>query len=63
MSNKSFIVPHDFSEVADNALSHAITTAKVVDAKIYLLHVISKNKDIKEAEANLTAVYLQILHS
>ncbi|HTO38230.1 MAG TPA: universal stress protein [Brumimicrobium sp.] len=56
MSNKSFIVPHDFSEVADNALSHAITTAKVVDAKIYLLHVISKNKDIKEAEAKLKEI-------
>lgn len=56
MSNKSFIVPHDFSEVADNALSHAITTAKVVDAKIYLLHVISKNKEIKAAEDKLIEI-------
>ena len=56
MSNKSFIVPHDFSEVADNALSHAITTAKVVEAKIYLLHVVSKNKDIKNAEEKLKAI-------
>lgn len=56
MSNKSFIVPHDFSEVADNALSHAITTAKVVDAKIYLLHVISKNKEIKTAEDKLKEI-------
>lgn len=56
MSNKSFIVPHDFSEVADNALSHAITTAKVVEAKIYLLHVVSKNKEIIEAENKLKEI-------
>jgi len=56
MSNKSFIVPHDFSEVADNALSHAITTAKVVNAKIYLLHVVSKNKDIIPSEDKLKEI-------
>lgn len=56
MSEKSFIVPHDFSEVADNALSHAITTAKVVDAKIYLLHVVSKQKEISKAEEELQKV-------
>jgi len=56
MSGKSFIVPHDFSEVANNALSHAITTAKVVDAKIYLLHVVSRSKDIKDAEQKLNEI-------
>lgn len=56
MSDKSFIVPHDFSEVADNALSHAITTAKVVNAKIYILHVVSKDKEIKGAEEKLREI-------
>lgn len=56
MSNKSFIVPHDFSEVGDNALNHAIITAKVVNAKIYILHVVSKEKNIKKAEAKLLEI-------
>ncbi|RFC55872.1 universal stress protein [Brumimicrobium aurantiacum] len=56
MSDKSFIVPHDFSEVADCALNHAITTAKVVNAKVYILHVVSKNKEISGAEKKLNEV-------
>src|SRR5690554_4026837 len=56
MSDKSFIVPHDFSEVADSALNHAIITAKVVGAKIYVLHVVSKNKDISQAESKLKEI-------
>lgn len=56
MSDKSFIVPHDFSEVADNALMHAITTAKVVKANIFLLHVVSKPKEIVSAEEKLKQI-------
>lgn len=56
MSDKSFIVPHDFSEVADCALNHAITTAKVVGAQIYVLHVVAKNKEISKAESRLQEV-------
>ncbi|PKR82096.1 hypothetical protein CW751_01800 [Brumimicrobium salinarum] len=56
MSDKSFIVPHDFSEVANCALNHAITTAKVVNAKIYVLHVVSKNKEIETAENKLKEI-------
>lgn len=53
MKNKIFIVPHDFTTVADNALDHALATAVLVDAKIYLLHVVGKDKEIKDAEKNL----------
>lgn len=53
MSRNSFIVPHDFSPVADCALIHAIKTAKIVDADIYVLHVVTKPKKIAEAEENL----------
>lgn len=53
MKNKLFIVPHDFTNVADNALDHALATAKLVDAKIYLLHVVSKEKEIAQAEKQL----------
>ncbi len=53
MKNKIFIVPHDFTSVAENALEHALSTAKIVSAKIFLLHVVSKEKEIVEAENKL----------
>lgn len=56
MKTKTFIVPHDFTAVANIALKHAIATAKPLGAKLFLLHVVSKNKDINEAEAKLNQV-------
>lgn len=56
MNRKNFIVPHDFTPVADIALEHAIATAKPLNAQVYVLHVVSKEKSIKEAEEKLTAI-------
>jgi len=56
MQRKSFIVPHDFTTVADCALNHALKTAKIVDADVYLLHVVSKDKSIREAEDKLAKI-------
>jgi nucleotide-binding universal stress UspA family protein len=56
MSEKTFIVPHDFTLVADSALNHAITTAKFVGAQIYVLHVVAREKQIKEAEVKLAEI-------
>lgn len=53
MQTKTFIVPHDFSATADNALEHAILTAKPLKAQIYVLHVVPNEKSIKEAEHKL----------
>lgn len=53
MITKNFIVPHDFSKVADVALEHAIATAKIVGADINVLHVIKRGSDIREAEEKL----------
>lgn len=50
---KTFIVPHDFSPVADFALQHAVTTAKFLNAQVYVLHVVAKQKDIADAENKL----------
>jgi len=50
---KTFIVPHDFSAVADNALEHAIATAKPLEAQVFVLHVVAKEKNISEAETTL----------
>jgi nucleotide-binding universal stress UspA family protein len=58
MNHKVFVVPHDFTPVADNALNHAIATAKIVNARIYLLHVVGKLKEIEAAEAQLKKVII-----
>lgn len=60
MKAKTFIVPHDFTEVANIALEHAVATAKPLGAEIYLLHVVSKEKDIKGAESKLSGVIADI---
>ncbi len=56
MNRKTFIVPHDFTPVADIALEHAIATARPLNAQVYVLHVVAKEKNIKEAEENLNSV-------
>ena len=56
MNHKVFIVPHDFTPVADVALNHALATAKIVNARIYLLHVVGKTKEIDDAEAKLKKI-------
>jgi nucleotide-binding universal stress UspA family protein len=56
MEKKTIIVPHDFTPVADNALNHAINTAKITGAEIHVLHVVAKEKGIAEAESKLKQV-------
>jgi nucleotide-binding universal stress UspA family protein len=50
MEKKIILVPHDFTSVADNALQHAICVAKSADAEIHVLHIVGKEKEIKDAE-------------
>jgi nucleotide-binding universal stress UspA family protein len=56
MSKKNFIVPHDFTDVADIALEHALATAKPLDAEIHLLHVVKNDSLIKEASKTLDEI-------
>jgi nucleotide-binding universal stress UspA family protein len=53
MSKKVLIVPHDFTEVADAALKHAIVTAGIVNAEVHILHVVEKKGDISGADKKL----------
>lgn len=39
-TEKSILVPTDFSEACDNALNHAIELAKFLKSKVYVLHVV-----------------------
>lgn len=54
MKKKIILVPHDFSVVADNALNHAINVSSTSGAEVHILHVVSKEKSIKEAEQKLS---------
>lgn len=56
MSKKVFIVPHDFTTVGDIALEHAIASARPLNAAVHLLHVVSKDAQIKEASEKLESV-------
>ena len=53
MTKKKFIVPFDFTEVAESAIEHAMITAQVVGADVHLLHVVAKKEAIKEAKDKL----------
>lgn len=48
MERRSVLVPHDFTAVADNAVSYAINLASAIGANVDLLHIV---RDAKEAEA------------
>lgn len=53
---KKFLVPHDFSSVADTALEHAAKVAKTTGGEVHLLHVVSKPNQVEEARENLNKV-------
>ena len=53
MTKKKFIVPFDFTEVAESAIEHAMITAQAVGADVHLLHVVTKKDDIKSAKEKL----------
>lgn len=56
MKTKTFIVPYDFTAVANIALNHAIASAENISADIILLHVVSKNKDVESAHSRLEEI-------
>jgi len=55
MSAKTYIVPHDFSSVADSAAQHALQMARQTGATIILLHIVKKKNDIPSASEKFRA--------
>lgn len=53
------LVPHDFTVVANCAVSHASKIAKSFNGEVYLLHVVSKTKEIAAAKEKLTKIVEQ----
>jgi len=50
---RPIIVPWDFSQVAENAFEHALVITNVLNREIILLHIISEDKDLKEAQERM----------
>lgn len=61
MTKKTFIVPHDFTPVADNALEHAIATAKPLEATVFVLHVVPKEKTSAMQRLNFQGLFRVLL--
>jgi nucleotide-binding universal stress UspA family protein len=55
-TNNHFLVPHDFTSVADCALQHALSVAKTVGGHVSLLHVIGKAAERTSSQAKLTEI-------
>jgi len=57
--NKPILVPWDFSQVAENALEHAIDFHKKTGDKVALIHVVKKAKEIESATKKLEEVVVK----
>jgi len=55
-STYKVLVPHDFTEEADAAVSHAAMVAKSFQGEVVLLHVISSEKAREETEEKLKSI-------
>ncbi len=53
------LVPHDFTVVADCAVTHAAKIAKSFNGEVYLLHVVSKTKEVDAAKEKLNKIVKQ----
>lgn len=49
----SILVPYDFSDIAMNAVAHAVVLSKVLDTSITLLHIVKKESEVKEMEQQI----------
>lgn len=58
-NKKTVLVPCDFTEVAINALHHAVILAKKINAKVVVFNVVKKEKEIVDAIEQLKAFVLK----
>ncbi len=56
MSKRVFVVPHDFTFTADNALDHAIQLSKQINAQIALVHIVAKENEIEPSKSKLDSI-------
>ncbi|MFT5821520.1 MAG: nucleotide-binding universal stress UspA family protein [Crocinitomix sp.] len=60
MERRSILVPHDFTTVADNAVSYAIILASSIKANVDLLHIVKDSKDKAKATTKLEKIIANI---
>lgn len=53
MNTNIFLVPTDYSKVADCAINHAVKLAQTLKGEIQLLHVVAKDRDVEENKTKL----------
>ena len=56
MERRSILVPHDFTTVADNAVSYAINLAQAIGANVDLLHIVKDSKEITKAKQKFESI-------
>lgn len=56
MNTNIFLVPTDYTKVADCAINHAIKLAQTLKGEIRLLHVVAKEKEVGENQAKLKKI-------
>jgi nucleotide-binding universal stress UspA family protein len=56
MEITKFLIPTDYSKVADCAVNHAVKLAQTLNGEIVLLHVIAKEKDVEENKKKLLKI-------
>lgn len=48
-----FLVPYDFTDVAENAVNHAVVLSKIKIAEVVLLNIVKKESEIEEVSEKL----------
>jgi nucleotide-binding universal stress UspA family protein len=60
MKTKVFIVPYDFTEASEKALSQAIEISKADAAKVIVLHIVAKDSEIEEAKSRINFIISEL---
>ncbi len=60
MERRSILVPHDFTSVADKAVSYAINLAQSIGANVDLLHVVKDKKETSAATKKFQSIIEKI---
>ncbi len=53
MSKKKILVPTDFTRAGKCAEGHALRTAEIIDAEVYVLHIVKEREEVEEARKKL----------
>jgi nucleotide-binding universal stress UspA family protein len=56
MSTRSYLIPFDFSSVAESAIQHGICLAREADAKIIVLHLVTSEAKIPIKKQQLSEI-------